>query len=395
MGEEEWPEFRGPTGQGFAGAAPLKWSKKSGVAWRVPTKQQGWSSPVISKGKIVMTGATGKDDKTRLHVFALDAKTGAPAWSKELFAPTAGELEAKHAKNSLASSTPVIRDGIIYAHFGHMGTAALKLDSGEVIWKTKIEYKPMHGGASSPVLVDDLMIFSADGDEDPMLIALHTKSGEVAWKTPRGHDVKRSYSFATPLLIDQDGQSVLVSPASGMVGGYDPANGKLLWKVSYDEGFSVVPRPTLMDGVIYISTSFMAPKLIAITLKGAKGDVTDSHVLWKAKKHAPKTPSFIATDGVLYVLDDTGALNCFDGKTGEVKWKEKLLGNYSASPVLANGVLYCFTEDGVCYLMKVSPKGGELLMELDIEERILSSPAVVDGALYLRTETHLWKITGD
>ena len=361
----------------------------------MPIKQQGWSSPVISKGKIVMTGATGKDDETRLHVFALDAKTGDPAWSKELFAPTAGELKAKHAKNSLASSTPVIRDGIIYVHFGHMGTAALKLDSGEVIWKTKIEYKPMHGGASSPILAGDLMIFSADGDEDPMLMALQTKTGEVAWKTPRGHEVKRSYSFATPLLIDQDGQAVIVSPASGMVGGYDPENGKLLWKVSYDEGFSVVPRPTLMDGVIYISTSFMAPKLIAIDLKGAKGNVTDSHVLWKAKKHAPKTPSFIATDGVLYVLDDTGALNCFDGKTGDVKWKEKLLGNYSASPVLANGVLYCFTEDGVCYLMKVSPKGGELLMELDIEERILSSPAVVDGALYLRTETHLWKITGD
>jgi outer membrane protein assembly factor BamB len=389
-----WPEFRGPTGQGIADKAPRAWGLKEGVAWKVPVGPQGWSSPVISEGLIVLTGATGEGEGTRLHVMALDEKTGAEIWSKELFAPTAEELKAKHAKNSLASSTPVIRDGVVYVHFGHMGTAALKLNSGAELWRQKIVYKPMHGSASSPILVGDLMVFSADGDEDPVLMALHTDSGKVAWKTPRGHEVIRSYSFATPLVVDNKGRQEIVSPASGMVGGYEPKDGSLIWKVAYDEGFSVVPRPVAMDGMVYLSTSFMKPQLLAIKLDGQKGVVTDSNVAWVSKKHAPKTPSFVAAQGVLYVLDDTGAVTCFDGKSGEVKWRAKLAGNFSSSPILADGALYCLTEDGVCYVLEVSPEAGKVVFELDLEERLFASPAAVGGALYLRSETHLWKIVG-
>ena len=148
-----------------------------------------------------------------------------------------------------------------------------------------------------------------------------------------------------------------------------------------------------MDGLVYISTSFMKPQLIAIDPKGAKGEVSQSQVKWQEKKFAPKTPSFIAHDGVLYVLDDTGMVTCRDAGNGELKWREKLIGNFSASPVLAGKHLHCQTEDGVCYVMEVSPKGGKLIHEIDLEQRILASPAVVDGALYLRTESHLWKIT--
>ena len=149
-----------------------------------------------------------------------------------------------------------------------------------------------------------------------------------------------------------------------------------------------------MGGTVFVSTSFMKPQLLAIDLKDAEGDITKSHLKWSVKKFMPKTPSFIATDGVLYVLDDTGSVSCIDAEDGETKWKEKLVGNFSASPVLADGHLYCITEDGVFFLMKVSPKKGETLMELDLEQRSLASPAVVDGSLFIRTETHLWKITG-
>lgn len=393
-GQSEWPQFRGPTGQGLAAKAPSSWGIEKGVAWKVPVKEEGWSSPVISDGMVVLTGSTGSGDDLQLHAFAFDVKTGEQMWNKELFTPTQAERVSKHAKNSFASSTPLIHDGIVYAHFGHMGTAALKLTSGDILWKTKFSYKPMHGGASSLIMADGKLVFSADSEDKPMIVALLPESGEIAWKTPRTEDVNQKFSFSTPLLVDNNGRSEIISPASGMVGSYAPADGKQLWKLSYDVGFSVVPRPVVMDGTVFISSGFMKAKLLAINLKDADGDVTESHLDWSVKKFIPKTPSFIAKDGVLYVIDDTGSLSCLDAKNGETKWKKKLIGNFSASLVLAEDTLYCFTEDGVAYVVKASPESSEVVMELDLEQRILASPAVVDGALFIRTETHLWKVTG-
>ncbi|MGB6220550.1 PQQ-binding-like beta-propeller repeat protein [Haloferula sp.] len=393
-GQTEWPQFRGSTGQGIAGKAPQSWGMDQGVAWKMPLEAHGWSSPVISEDRIVMTGSTGDGKETRLHVFALDVETGKTIWSEKLFTPTDQERRAKHAKNTFASSTPLIHEGIVYAHFGHMGTAAMKLDTGKLLWKTKFEYEPKHGGASSLLMAEGKLIFSADGETMPMLVALHPESGKVAWKTPRTEEARQKFSFSTPLLVENKGRKEIISPASGMVGAYDPTDGRQLWKMSYDVGFSVVPRPVEMNGMIFISTGFMKPQLLAIKLENAEGDVTESHLEWSVKRFIPKTPSFVATDGVLYVLDDTGSVSCIDAGDGSTKWKEKLIGNFSASPVLADDALYCMTEDGVCYVMKVSPERGEVVMELDIEQRILASPAVVDGGLFIRTETHLWKITG-
>jgi hypothetical protein len=148
---EAWPQFRGPTGQGIAsGAGPLKWSKDSGIAWKIPLSAQGWSSPVIADGKIILTGSRKDGDITHLTAFALDVATGKTLWNIDLFKPTAEETAALHGKNSLASSTPIIADGIVYVHFGHMGTAALRLADGEVVWKKQVSYKPMHGNGSSP-----------------------------------------------------------------------------------------------------------------------------------------------------------------------------------------------------------------------------------------------------
>ena len=139
---ETWPQFRGPTGQGTAsGSGPLKWSKDAGIAWKIPLSAQGWSSPVIADGKIILTGSRKDGDTTHLSAFALDVATGKTLWNIDLFKPTAEETAALHGKNSLASSTPVIADGIVYVHFGHMGTAALRLDDGKAVWKKQVSYK--------------------------------------------------------------------------------------------------------------------------------------------------------------------------------------------------------------------------------------------------------------
>ncbi len=391
-----WPQFRGPTGQGFAdGPGPLKWSPKSGIAWKIPLPARGWSSPVIAAGKIVLTGSRKDGDTTKLSAFALDIATGKKLWNVDLFTPAAEETAALHGKNSLASPTPVIADGVVYVHFGHMGTAALKLDDGGVIWKKQVSYKPMHGNGGSPVIVGDLLVVNADAEIDPTVVAFHKKDGSIAWRTPREQKVRSTFSFSTPLVVETDGRTEILSAGSGMIGAYAPDDGRLLWKVTYGEGYSVVPRPVVADGMAYVATGYNVPTLIAIRLGDANGDVTKTHLAWEATRRMPKTPSMIATNGQILVLDDTGTLSSLDGKSGKSVWDKKLPGNFSASPILAGKILYAVTEDGVCYVVEISETAAKVVFETYIAERTLSSPALLDGALYLRTEEHLWKITGE
>jgi outer membrane protein assembly factor BamB len=395
--EHSWPQFRGPTGQGIAeGKGPLKWSKDQGIAWKVPMPATGWSSPVIAKGKIVLTGARKDGDATVLSAFALDAKSGDTLWSVDLFKPAAEEIAAMHAKNSLASSTPVIGDdGIVYVHFGHMGTAALKLADGKLVWKKQIAYKPMHGNGSSPVLVGDLLVINADAEVDPTILALRRKDGSITWRTPRQQPVRSYFSFSTPLVVENNGRTEILSPGSGLIGAYAPDDGRLLWKVTYGEGYSVVPRPVVADGMLFVATGYNIPKLLGIRLGKAEGDVTKTHQVWEVTRRMPKTPSMLATHGQVITLDDTGTLSGLDAKTGKSVWNQKLPGNFSASPILAGKILYNSTEDGVVYVVEVSPAGAKILFEFDTAERTLASPVLLDGALYLRTDDHLWKITGE
>ena len=396
MAAEAWPQFRGPTGQGIAsGAGPLKWSKDTGIAWKMPLSAQGWSSPVIADGKIILTGSRKDGDATHLTAFALDVATGKTLWNIDLFKPTAEETAAQHGKNSLASSTPVIADGIVYVHFGHMGTAALRLADGEVVWKKQISYKPMHGNGGSPIIVGDLLVVNADAEIDPTIVAFHRKDGTIAWRTPRDQKVRSAFSFSTPLVVETDGRKEILSAGSGMIGAYAPEDGRLLWKATYGEGYSVVPRPVVAEGIAYVATGYNVPKLIAIRLGKATGDVTKTHIVWEVTRRMPKTPSMIATQGQILVLDDTGALTSLNAKSGEPVWNEKLPGNFSASPILTGDTLYAVTEDGVCYVVKISPDGAEIQFETDLAERTLASPILLGGALYLRTEKHLWKITGN
>ena len=395
MAAEAWPQFRGPTGQGIAsGAGPLKWSKDTGIAWKMPLAAQGWSSPVIADGKIILTGSRKDGDTTHLTAFALDVATGKTLWNIDLFRPTAEETAALHGKNSLASSTPVIADDIVYVHFGHMGTAALRLANGEVVWKKQVSYKPMHGNGGSPIIVGDLLVVNADAEIDPSIVAFHRKDGTIAWRTPRDQKVRSAFSFSTPLVVETDGRKEILSAGSGMIGAYAPEDGRLLWKATYGEGYSVVPRPVVAEGIAYVATGYNIPKLIAIRLGKATGDITETHIVWEVTRRMPKTPSMIATQGQILVLDDTGALTGLNAKSGEPVWNEKLPGNFSASPILTGDTLYAVTEDGVCYVVKISPDGAKIQFETDLAERTLASPILLSGALYLRTEKHLWKITG-
>ena len=389
----DWPEFRGPTGQGLSPAknVPIRWSGTSNVVWKTPLSVAGWSSPVLVKERLYLTGSRSKPGARGLElaVLCLDARSGAILWSTNVFTPDNGS--SLHRKNGYASPTPVVREGRIYAHFGHLGTACLDL-KGHVLWRqTSVQYTPVHGNGGSPVLVGDHLIFSCDGASEPFLIALDRKTGQVRWKTRRPNDaLAKKFSFSAPLVITQGGRQELISPGAGGTYAYDPVSGRPLWQVGTGTGFSVVPRPVFAHGLIFVNTDYDFPKLYAIR-PGGDGDVTTTHLAWQIGRGAPSTPSPLVVGDELYFVSDAGIATCADARTGRVHWNERLGGGFSASPVAADGRIYFQNEEGVGFVVKAG-RSFELLARNELGERTLASSAVDDGALYLRGAENLYRI---
>ena len=306
-----WSEYRGPTEQGIVttGALPTVWSATKNIAWKQLIPGEGWSSPITMNGRIYLTTAIpveGKKGELSLQSLCLDGRTGKPIWSKEVFHEDASAPHI-HPKNSHASPTPLIRDGRLYVHFGHMGTACLDLD-GNIQWRNNdFHYIPVHGNGGSPILVGDALIFSCDGAHLRCVVALDRRDGHRLWKTDRSEHPAKSFSFGTPLLIHVNGREEVVSQGSGVVGAYDPKTGKEIWRVLYD-GYSVVPRPVYGNGLLYVCTGFDAPQLLAIRPDG-KGDVTDTHVVWTVRK---KRATFSFTSPFRRrIVHGFGLRNCF------------------------------------------------------------------------------------
>jgi outer membrane protein assembly factor BamB len=389
----DWPEFRGPTGQGIAdGALPVEWGTDKNVDWKRELPGAGWSSPVVVAGRIYLTAAVpvkdGRPREQSLQALCLDAKTGKTLWAKEVFRQDAN-APTPHSKNSHASPTPLVYDDRLYVHFGHQGTACLDL-AGKVLWRNRdLKYDPVHGNGGSPILADDKLIFSCDGGDKCFVAALDRKSGKLAWKTDREADSPRTFSFSTPLLITVKGKKQVISAGSGAVMAYDPATGKEIWRVRYGSGYSVIPRPVYGHGLVFVSTGYMLPNLLAIRPDG-EGDVTDSHVAWSARKAAPHTPSPLLVGAELYMVSDNGVVSCLDAKNGKVHWEKRVGGNYSASPLAADGKIYLQSEQGVGLVLKAG-KQFEQLAKNPLGEKTLASHAAADGALYIRTAKNLYK----
>ncbi len=396
---ENWPEFRGPDRMGHSGAAnvPVEWGPTQNIAWKTALPGVGWSSPILVDGKLYVTTAVAEkaddpDSGHSLRALCVDAASGDILWDVEVFHQTSKDATKVHKKNSHASPTPLYEDGKVYVHFGHDGTACLDAKDGKILWtQDRLRYTPVHGNGGSPALAGDKLIFSCDGAEKPFVVALDKKTGKVAWKTDRDVEVARTFSFSTPLAIEVNGKTQVIAPGSGAVIAYDPDNGKEIWRCGYGEGYSVVPRPVYAEGLIYVCTGFNQAKLMAIRPDG-KGDVTDSHVAWVHDKAVPKESSVIVVDGLVYFNDDKGVASCLDAKTGEVMWQERIAaGSYSASPIYADGRIYFQNGEGVATVIE---PGKELkkIAENDIGEFGLSSYAVTDGAIFIRTESALFRI---
>ena len=388
----DWNQFRGPGGNGHADAKlPTEWDTKKSVTWRKELPGLGWSSPAVAGGKVYLTTAVSQGEGYSLRAVRLDVKTGDIEWDQEVFKQGA-EAPKPHKKNSHASPTPVVEDGKVYVHFGHMGTACLDAKDGSKVWaKQELKYTPVHGNGGSPVLSGKHLIFSVDGTDKQAVIALDKATGKVAWQTPRNNKTGANpFSFSTPLLIKVKDKEQLVSAGSGVVMALDPKTGQEIWRATYGSGYSVVPKPVFANGLVYVCTGYNAANLVAVKPDG-KGDVTGSHVAFTVKKNVPLNPSILAIDDALYMVSDSGVLSCLDAKTGAERWNERVGGNFSSSPLLADGLVYLLDEAGTTTVFKPGASYEEIAKN-KLGEKTQASCAVDGDALLLRTEKALYRI---
>jgi outer membrane protein assembly factor BamB len=382
---QDWPQFRGPTGQGISDERnlPLTWSETKNVRWKTAIPGRGWSSPVIQGDRLWLTTAT--EEGRSLRAIAVDVNTGAIQKDVELFRLKSPKL--LNAKNSFASPTPVIEGDRIYLHFGAYGTACIT-QSGEIVWKTKLDYdNGQHGPGGSPVLYDDLLIVSCDGLEQQFVVALDKATGKVRWKKLR----EGYQAYTTPLVVSLASGDQVISPGAFQAIAYEPRTGKEIWRVKYAEGFSNVPRPVYGDGLVFICTGFQEPSLLAVRLDG-RGDVTKSKIVWKLDRGIPRTPSPLLVGNELYIVSDNGIATCIDTKTGEELWRARLDGNYSASPIYADGRIYFLSEEGESIV--IAP--GRQLKHLatnQLDGPTLASIAVSHNSFFIRSATHLYRIS--
>ncbi len=409
------PQWRGPNGQGHAAATglPVTWSDSANVAWKLKVPGRGWSSPVIAGSQIWLTTAietpakpedaerrlkanTGDQpvtllDQVELRAICVNRESGRVMHNVLLI--TVREPQWVHKLNSYASPTPVWENGRLYCHFGTFGTACLDSQTTQVVW-TNTDLHVMHenGPGGSPVVWGDLVLFNLDGSDLQFAAALDKHTGKLVWKTDRSgkmnDDPQLKKSYGTPLVVDVAGRPQLVSPASDWVYGYDLESGREVWKLSYGQlGFSLSPRPVSGHDMIFMATGFGRGQMLAVKFDRDQ----QPQIVWRFNRGSPTMPSPLLVGDELYFVSDNGVFTCLEAHTGREHYRERLSGNFSSSPMFADGRIYLANREGATYV--VSPgKSFKLLSENKLPDGILATPAAVDGAIFLRTETTLYRL---
>jgi glucose dehydrogenase len=411
--KRNWNQFRGPDGDGIslADKLPVKWSEHENVKWKIPVEGKAWSSPVIWGNQVWVSSAD--EDGRRLYAFCYDVNTGRPIFEMKLF--DVEKPQAIHKFNSYASPTPVIEENRVYITFGAAGTACIDTKTGKVLWTRRdLECNHYRGAGSSPILYKDLLIMHFDGSDVQYLVALDKTSGKTVWKVNRSIDFKDldpdgkpvsegdfRKAFATPHVAEINGVPVLISQGSKAIYAYNPMNGEEIWRVEERSNYSASNRPIYKNGIIYLTSGFSSGQILAI-IPGKKGEVIDANVpstyqntqlkiLWSVKRNVPKKPGLIVDSGLVIAVDDSGIASCLNAKTGAEYWRERIGGNYSASPLLANGKVYFFSEEGKTTVVAAS-KQFQVIAVNTLDSGFMASPAVTGNALILRTKTHLYRI---
>jgi outer membrane protein assembly factor BamB len=398
LAAEDWPQFRGPTGQGISTETglPVEWSAESGVAWRTPVPGQGWSSPVVYGERVFVTTATEEGRSFRL--LCLDRATGEVLWDREVFQQS---LESRLQQgNSYATPTPVT-DGTHTYVLAFDGSVAAVANDGSIAWTNRdYPYYGQHGLAVSPRLFGGLLVVQYDGSsrgedkrvgfqkpwDKSFLVALDGRTGALRWRASRGLS---RIGHVTPNLVRHDGREVVVSGAGDVIQGFDLASGERLW-TARSQGEGVVPSVVVGDGLVYTASGFEKPTIRAVRL-GGRGDVTETHMEWEQTRSVPMMPSFLYVAPHLFTITESGLAQCLDARTGEVLGRRRIGGKHSASPIYAEGRIYFLAESGETTVVEATPEMA-VVAKSTIPEHTQASMAVSGGHILLRTEMAVYSL---
>lgn len=394
---DNWPQWRGPEMNGVSAEKnlPLTWTTEENIIWKVALPGLSGSTPIIWRERIFLNVAEGSD----LYLWCVDRKAGTLAWKKLL-----GSGNVKMRKQNMSSPSPVTDGKNVYVM---TGTGVLKAFdfSGKELWARDLQreygaFGLQWGYASSPLLADNALyiqvLHGMKTDDPSYVMRVDKTSGKTVWKVDRPTDAitESPDSYTTPALLRYGKTAELVVTGGDCVTGHDLATGKELWRANglnpdNNPSYRIVASPVIFNEIIYAPTRVRP--LLALKA-GGRGDITTSHLLWSTL-NGPDVPTPLTDGQYFYVVNDRGIMWCLDAKTGAEIYAQQRLkpGSYSGSPVLADGKIYVTNEDGLTSVVRAGPKF-EVLAENSLNDYCLSSPAISDGQIFIRTSQHLYCI---
>lgn len=390
--ESNWPDFRGPNGDGYSTAThtPTEWSETKNIRWKTPVPDIGWSSPVVWSNQVWLTSAS--DDGKEQFALCFDRATG-KLLQKILVFQNSNPQTFPKSNNTYASPSPVIERDRVYVHFGTFGTACIDTRRFTILWKRRdLNCEHGQGPGSSPFLWQDTLILTYDGMNVQFLVALDAKTGKTLWTTPRNTpfgeiDGDLRKAFTTPFLLKRGNQQELVSVGARACCGYDLRTGRELWRIPHP-GFSNASRPVAGKGMLFLNTGFNRPELWAIKLDRPSGP-TAADVVWRYTKGVPNLSSPLFVNDLLYFVADSEVVTCLDASTGNEIFKERIGGRFYASPVYVGGLICLFDERGKSLLLKPG-RTLAVVAQNELASGSHASPAVCGKSFFVRTSTHLY-----
>lgn len=404
-----WPQWRGPDGTGVTEEKhlPIIWNEGRNLRWKCPLPPWGTSTPAIWGDAIFVT-AHDADDK--LLALRIDKRSGQIVWRKQIGQAepfrradrSKRGVQTFHRWHNLASPSPVTDGKYVVVHFGDGLLAALDFD-GNIVWKRNLQddygaYTVWWGHANSPVLHEGLVISVcmqdslADRQEEPAasyLVAHDVRDGFEKWKRPRvtKATAEQCDAYTTPLLAKVAGRTKLIVMGGNQLDGYDPATGKQLWFLPGLIGGRTVTGPIIHDDIVYC-TRGMRGDMLAVPL-GKEGRLDRRDIKWTYETGTPDTCSPVLWHNLLFFISDDGIARCIDAEHGTLHWKRRLKGTYKASPIASEGRIFFLNTDGLCTIVSAAVRYDELT-ENQLGEGTLASPAVSDGAIFVRGRNYLY-----
>ncbi|MGE0606610.1 MAG: PQQ-binding-like beta-propeller repeat protein [Pirellulales bacterium] len=388
----DWRQFRGNDNNSATTAErlPLVWTEKKddvaakNVAWKAELPGKAVSSPIVVGGKVLVTADSGIR-RDRLHVLCFDAASGQQDWERQYWAT--GRCFC-HPTSAVAAPTPASDGQRVFAFYSSNDLACLDLE-GNLQWYRGLSHDHPDAGndvgmSSSPVVVADTVVVQIENQGDSFAMGLDALTGETRWRVER----KRSANWVSPVVMrgpTPEGD-VVVLQSSDRVTAHEPKTGEIVW--SHEAACDIIASAAAVGDVVYLPSAGLT------ALRRSPGSQS-LEKLWESGKLAPSRCSPIVQDGRLYVVNSAGVLTCGDAKTGESIWQLRLGGSYWSTPLIAGGHLYSVSQDGTARVVKLGDDAGEIVHEYEFGESILGSPAAADGALYFRSDKHLWRIAED